>query len=715
MFQFLKKLSVKSKILLFLVPALFYMIGISGYQIYDFSQNLKITTELKENAIIISKISDLIHEMQKERALSVGLLNGKSARDTLLTQRGVVDEKFKQLFSIKDSAHETIQKSFQLNSKNYSEFRAYVDGQSPVVADAVKKITLCIESFINNQVYLAKEYTFEGIEHTLASLVLLEVAKENLGKVRAIVTNVLALDKPITSEMLGNIITFYSSMNVNINSPLIDITEESREKLNLIFSSNEWNEIKRIIKVVQEKNSLGQYGEDSQVFFKNISFLIDAIFKINKMETDYVVNLSEKANSSAKHALYFKFAITSFLLFFILFFSIKMTKDIISQLSLISSKLDNSVLTVSGSADKLSNNSGQLSSSVTEQASALQETVSSLEEVRATVARNTEHTKHAQTIASKSSSDAQKGKMAIEEMLNSVNQISKSNDAIEQQVEFNNNEFSNITKIISDISAKTKVINDIVFQTKLLSFNASVEAARAGEHGKGFSVVAEEVGNLATMSGNAAKEISSLLESSTSKVNDIVTKSKEKFSTLIMNSKTRIQEGIDTANECNTILDNVAKNSSELEKIVTDVTTASVEQSQGVNEIASAMNQMEQATQYTSTSANQCSDIANHLRSETHTISSFVGELNSMVYGNKGQKKDHSSKQEFKNNSINLLEDSKKVETKNDHSHVSNVSPFKKKHIDEKVEKPSRAKPEAKSTGTHDEVPAHDDPRFEEV
>ena len=77
----------------------------------------------------------------------------------------------------------------------------------------------------------------------------------------------------------------------------------------------------------------------------------------------------------------------------------------------------------------------------------------------------------------------------------------------------------------------------IVFQTKLLSFNASVEAARAGEYGKGFSVVAEEVGNLAQMSGIAAKDISALLQSSVKKVEQIATESKTKIDRLVQNSK----------------------------------------------------------------------------------------------------------------------------------------------------------------------------------
>jgi len=77
------------------------------------------------------------------------------------------------------------------------------------------------------------------------------------------------------------------------------------------------------------------------------------------------------------------------------------------------------------------------------------------------------------------------------------------------------------------ISETVSMITDIAEQTNLLALNAAIEAARAGEVGRGFAVVADEVRLLADRTRKSTAEISGIVSSLTSQIEEMVSQTLE--------------------------------------------------------------------------------------------------------------------------------------------------------------------------------------------
>ncbi|MGE0632237.1 MAG: methyl-accepting chemotaxis protein [Pseudobdellovibrionaceae bacterium] len=306
------------------------------------------------------------------------------------------------------------------------------------------------------------------------------------------------------------------------------------------------------------------------------------------------------------------------------------------QLTKMSESLFQGSTEVNSAASEIATSSESLSSSSSEQAAAVQETSSAIEELTAMVGRNSDNAERSKEKAMVSQEVAQKGKSVVTEMMAAIAEINESNSNIMKAVEESNRSISEITQVITDIETKTTVIKDIVFQTKLLSFNASVEAARAGEHGKGFSVVAEEVGNLAQMSGNAAQEISGTLEESIKKVNQIVSDTKQRVESLIEAGKEKVERGHAIAGECEKILDQIVNEVTDVGSMVVEISNASKEQSHGIQEITKAMSQMDTVTHQNAAVSQTAASASVELASQSESLSLLVTQLKQIVEGSGG-------------------------------------------------------------------------------
>lgn len=275
---------------------------------------------------------------------------------------------------------------------------------------------------------------------------------------------------------------------------------------------------------------------------------------------------------------------------------------------------------LSGVSDQISNTSSNMSEGSLEQAEGLQQTSSAMEEIRATVERNRDFTDESKRETESCLRIVKDSTSIMNNLQTAFKTIKSGNENFEIVVKENNQKFDDIKKIISEISEKTQVINDIVFQTKLLAFNASVEAARAGEHGKGFSVVAEEVGSLASMSGKAADEISDMLEGGLITVNNIVDETTQSVERLVKEASSNIEKGENHVENSLKAFKDIEDSVSVVTNKIFEISQASQEQTIGVEEISKAINVLEQNTQRSTLVSRQALEISHNFNEEFSVI-----------------------------------------------------------------------------------------------
>lgn len=366
---------------------------------------------------------------------------------------------------------------------------------------------------------------------------------------------------------------------------------------------------------------------------KNAEAFEAAILSLDSFVNQMVEKKSADATTEA-HAANYQSAVLNIASFVItMLLGILFANGLAGSVRRVADTLSVGASEVTGAVSQLSFASSELSNSANQQSSALQETAASVEEISAMVNKNAESAADSSKLSEESRNQAERGKKTVEQMIQSMEDIHASNKNIQEEIQSNNQKISEIVVVIQEIGNKTKVINDIVFQTKLLSFNASVEAARAGEHGRGFSVVAEEVGNLAQMSGNAAKEISGLLDQSVAKVELIVTDTKAKVETLMSQARSTVDRGSDVARECGEILEQIVTNAGKLSDMVSNISLASQEQSHGVSEISKAIQELDRSTQINATATQQTATSASLLTTEVESLKAASMHLREVVEG----------------------------------------------------------------------------------
>lgn len=474
-------------------------------------------------------------------------------------------------------------------------------------------------------------YHLDGIEATLTSVAIFEKAKESMGGLRAGMNGVLAANSKISVADVLGLTSNRVSILANLDSPGLLISDKSKTQLNNIFQSQDWKFVLSTYDTIVNKADVGEYGVEAKLFFETITRVIDKTKQIMDNETTETKHTVSSLYEKEKRNFNICLASVIVLILISGFISFKFITEISKLLNQTTENLSVGSQSVAEVAATILSASHSLSESATQQASALQQTTAAVEETSAMIARNADNSKESLDVAVKSKEAVANGQQAVNDVIKSIHEIADGKNEIIHQIEESNRETEKIILLISEIVKKTKVINDIVFQTKLLSFNASVEAARAGEQGKSFSVVAEEVGHLAEMSGKAAKDISQMLEQSSIQIQNIIENSKQKSKNIMFEGKRKIDAGTTVAEKCRQSLDQIVTYVNRVGDLISEISTASQEQASGMNEINKAMRELDSVAQTNNTSAQNTSSPAENLKIQVSELDHAVSDLKALM------------------------------------------------------------------------------------
>lgn len=359
--------------------------------------------------------------------------------------------------------------------------------------------------------------------------------------------------------------------------------------------------------------------------------LVDYVVEIEKQVTQSFFDTQKEMLEATNFLKMSTWIASVLLLVFALGSGITLTRSIQSVLGNSSQQLKQSSQSVATQVQQFRDLSISVASATDEQAAAVTQTLSSLESIKQIVDSTENLTKTSKTSSNEFVGSAQRASEEISSLAGQLETILNTTNSSFKSLEEGLKEISSLSQIISNIQEKTKVINDIVFQTNLLSFNASVEAARAGEAGKGFAVVAEEVGKLAKLSGESAKEIETLLVDSNAQVE----KSLAQFKILMDDSTKSIEQLIrdsrEQASSSKSEIEHMASLASQMDASLQRIFDAASEQKRGITEITGAMKNLEDATQSNAKSTAETRFGVAELEGQVSNLDKVVVAMNSAI------------------------------------------------------------------------------------
>jgi methyl-accepting chemotaxis protein len=245
-----------------------------------------------------------------------------------------------------------------------------------------------------------------------------------------------------------------------------------------------------------------------------------------------------------------------------------------------------------------------------QQAASVQQITSTMEEVRQSGAQISEKAQAVASVAETTSNSSISGLKAVQETNGTM-------EAIREQVE-------EVAENIVALSEKTQAVgeiiatvNDIAERSNLLALNAAIEAAAAGDQGNRFSVVANEIKNLADQAKESTVQVRTILGEIQKGINGSVMLTEEAVK--------RVETGKQQADVAEQTIRQMAETTLESVQAFQQIIGATTQQQIGFEQVTQGMQDIRQAASQTAASTVQLERAVSSLNAQSQQLRTAVG------------------------------------------------------------------------------------------
>ena len=261
-----------------------------------------------------------------------------------------------------------------------------------------------------------------------------------------------------------------------------------------------------------------------------------------------------------------------------------------SQIRSLTHAVAGSSAEIASAVERIAESSQTMAQEATEQAASVEQTSAAAAEISGMTSTNVEHSRQAAAEMKHVDHQVKESNVTLGEMIASMRDIMDSS---------------------RKIGGFIKVIDEIAFQTNILALNAAVEAARAGTAGAGFSVVADEVRNLAQRSAQAAKDTAPLIEESVNKSN----------------------AGSASLEKVAAAFRGITESATKVKVLIDNVNHGSDQQARGIEQILKAMQEVSRVTQNNAAHSEESASTSEELASQAESMSGIAQQLRNIIEG----------------------------------------------------------------------------------